>query len=308
MSSTTAPQPTLPDGLTTRPLRLTDSRAVFELMAAQQLVDIGHVAIEESDIISDWARPSHDLASRSVGVFDGEELVAYAELMGADRADTSVLPSHRGRGIGTWLARWLQALGREVGSTVVGMPVPQGSPGDRLLEALGFRVRWRSWVLTLPEGATIPERDLPPGYTIRPAAPGDVRAAHDVLEDAFLEWSEREREAFEDFEASTSGRPGFEPWNLRVALDGKGVVVGVSLVLVSDEGTTGYVDRLAVRKDQRNRGLAQALLVDSFAEARAHGTTTSELSTDSRTGALGLYERVGMVVHSTWVNRAIDLT
>ncbi len=307
MPSTTPPQPALPDGLTTRPLRTTDSRAVFELMAAQQLVDTGQVSIEESDIVSDWARPSHDLAGRSVGVFDGDELVAYAELMGADRADTSVLPSHRGRGIGTWLAHWLQQLGREVGSTVVGMPVPQGSPGDRLLEALGFRVRWTSWVLTLPEGATIPARDLPPGYTIRPAGPGDVRAAHDVLEDAFLEWSEREREPFEDFEASTSGRPGFEPWNLRVALDPHGDVVGVSLVLVSDEGTTGYVDRLAVRKDQRNRGLAQALLVDSFAATREHGTTTSELSTDSRTGALGLYERVGMTVSQVWVNRGIDL-
>ena len=59
--------------------------------------------------------------------------------------------------------------------------------------------------------------------------------------------------------------------------------------------------------DQRNRGLAQALLVDSFARAREHGTTTSELSTDSRTGALTLYERVGMVATSTWVNRGIDL-
>lgn len=308
MPGTTPTRLALPDGLTTRPLRPTDSRAAFELMAAQELADTGHVAIEESDIISDWARPSHDLAGRSVGVHDGEQLVAYAELMGADRADTSVLPSHRGRGIGTWLAHWLQQLGREVGSTAVGMPVPQGSPGDRLLKTLGFHVRWTSWVLTLPEGATIPERDLPPGYTIRVAEPDDVRLAHDVLEDAFLEWWVRERESFEDFEAATAGRPGFEPWNLRVALDPDGEVAGVSLVLVSDEGTTGYVDRLAVRADQRNRGLAQALLVDSFAAARRHGTTTSELSTDSRTGALGLYERVGMVVDQVWVNRGITLT
>jgi GNAT superfamily N-acetyltransferase len=299
--------PALPAGLTTRPLEKTDAHAVFVLMAAQQQEDIGEVAIEEADIVSDWARPSHDLGVRSVGVFDGDTLVAYAELMGADRADTSVLPSHRGRGIGTWLAHWLQDLGRRNGSTVIGMPVPQGSPGDRLLEALGYRVRWTSWVLKLPEGATIPDRDLPEGYVVRAAEPGELRAVHDVLEDAFLEWSKRDREPFEDFEAATAGRPGFEPWNLRVAVDPAGEVVGVSLVLVSDNGTTGYVDRLAVRRDQRNRGLAQALLVDSFARAREHGTTTSELSTDSRTGALTLYERVGMVATSTWVNRGIDL-
>jgi GNAT superfamily N-acetyltransferase len=297
----------LPSGLTSRPLRKSDSTAVFELMAAQELEDIGQVAIEEADIISDWAKPSHDLGARSIGVFDGERLVAYAELMGVDRADTSVLPSHRGRGIGTWLAHWLQDLGRSLGSPVIGMPVPQGSPGDRLLEELGFEVRWTSWVLKLPEGASIPERDLPEGYVVRTAEPGELEAAHDVLEDAFLEWSERERESFADFAAATTGRPGFEPWNLRLALAPDGSVAGVSLVLVSDNGTTGFVDRLAVRADQRHRGLAQALLVDSFAQARAHGTSTSELSTDSRTGALSLYEKVGMVADSIWVNRAVRL-
>lgn len=302
-----SPLPPLPEGLATRPLQKSDAHAVFLLMAAQEQEDIGEVSIEESDIVSDWARPSHDLGARSVGVYDGETLVAYAELMGADRADTSVLPSHRGRGIGTWLAHWLQDLGRRIGSSVVGMPVPQGSPGDRLLDALGFRVRWTSWVLKLPEGARIPERELPAGYVVRTAEPGELPAAHDVLEDAFLEWSVRDRETLEDFAAATTGRPGFEPWNLRVVLDQDGAVVGVSLVLVSDDGSTGYVDRLAVRPDQRNRGLAQALLVDSFAQARAHGTSTSELSTDSRTGALGLYERVGMIPESVWVNRAMDL-
>ena len=298
----------LPEGLTTRPLEKSDANAVFRLMAAQEQDYLGHVAIEEADIVSDWARPSHDLAARSVGVLDGDTLVAYAELMGADRADTAVLPSYRGRGIGTWLAHWLLDLGRSLGSSVVGMPVPQGSPADRLLDELGFRVRWTSWVLTLPEGATIPERALPEGYVVRTAQPDDLRAAHDVLEDAFLEWSERDREPFEDFMAATSGRPGFEPWNLRVAVDPDGDVVGVSLVLVSDNGATAYVDRLAVRRDQRNRGIAQALLVDSFARGREHGTLTSELSTDSRTGALPMYERVGMVVDHVWVNRAMDLS
>src|SRR6476620_8855084 len=133
--------PDLPEGLTTRPLEKSDAHDVFVLMAAQEQADIGEVAIEEADIVADWAKPSHDLAARSVGVWDDGTLVAYAELMGADRADTSVLPSHRGRGIGTWLAHWLQQRGRELGSAVVGMPVPAGSPGDRLLEALGFHVR-----------------------------------------------------------------------------------------------------------------------------------------------------------------------
>jgi mycothiol synthase len=302
----TDPAPVLPAGLTTRPLRREDSGIVFALMAAQEQEDLGTVEIEEADIVGDWAKPSHDLAARSVAVLDGDLLVGYAELMGVDRADTAVLPSHRGRGIGTWLAWWLRDLGRRLGSPVVGNPVPEGGPGDRLLAALGYEVRWTSWVLQLPPGTEIPERELPEGYAVRTATDADLRAAHGVLEDAFLEWSVRDREPFEDFRASLVERPGFEPWNLRVLTDDGGTVVGVSLVHVAPGGVA-YVARLAVRRDQRGRGLAQALLVDSFRLAREHGASVSELSTDSRTGALGLYEKVGMRSIATWVNRAVRL-
>ena len=81
--------------------------------------------------------------------------------------------------------------------------------------------------------------------------------------------------------------------------------MAVAVILLADR--CGYVNRLATRRDQHGLGLAQSLLVDSFAQSTAHGAKVSELSTDSRTGALGLYEKVGMVVTSTWVNRAIEL-
>jgi mycothiol synthase len=87
--------------------------------------------------------------------------------------------------------------------------------------------------------------------------------------------------------------------------DPAGEVVGVTVVYPF--GTEGYVDRLATRKDQRGRGIAQAMLVDAFAAAREHGALTSTLNTDSRTGALGLYEKVGMRVTQNWVHRGIDL-
>ncbi len=48
-------------------------------------------------------------------------------------------------------------------------------------------------------------------------------------------------------------------------------------------------------------------MVDTFAQARAYGAVTSALSTESRTGALGLYEKVGMRATSVWVNCAITL-
>ncbi|MPV90316.1 GNAT family N-acetyltransferase [Georgenia ruanii] len=293
----------LPAGLTQRPLALDDAAAVTAIMAAEELRDTGQVSIEEADLLADWQRPSFDLPTGTVGVLDGDRLVAYAELSGPDRAHAAVDPAHHGRGIGSHLAGWLQERARSVGSAVVGMPVPQGSPGDRLLEALGFHVRWTSWVLAMPDGATIAAPPLPAGVTIREATPAEHRAVWMVVEDAFLEWSARARQSFEDFGAQVLRRPGFEAWNLRVAAAPDGAVVGAAVVLLA--GTTGFVDKLAVRRDRRGLGLGQALLADAFAAARGHGAVRSELSTDSRTGALGLYQRVGMDVTSVWVNRAI---
>ena len=300
----------LPDGLSSRPLTMADARAVFEVIAAQEQEDIGSVEIEEADIVADWQRPSFDVSASTVGVFDGDRLVAYAEVGTDGRGDAAVRPEHRGRGLGTRLAAWMQDLARQQGHDVVGMPVPEGSPGDRLLESLGYVVRWTSWVLELPEGVEIEAQPLPEGYQIRTVdGEADQRAAHAVVEDAFLEWSVRERQTFEDFVAGIIERPGFEPWQLRAVVAPGGDVVGVCVVSVGDfdTGRCGFVSRLAVRRDQRGQGLAKAMLADAFGNAREHGAVRSELSTDSRTGALGLYEKVGMVVTSTWVNRAVTV-
>ena len=67
------------------------------------------------------------------------------------------------------------------------------------------------------------------------------------------------------------------------------------------------MDQIAVRREARGRGLGRALLVAAFAEARSRGATISRLNTDSRTGALGLYEHVGMVVVETYEHYAVDL-
>lgn len=205
------------------------------------------------------------------------------------------------------LADWTQQEARRQGGTLVGMPVPQGSDGDRLLTHLGYEVRWTSWVLEMPKGTSIAPQSIPEGYTLRDLRPGDERTAYQVIENAFSEWPERTPTTYEDWAAGAVLRPGVEPWQMRLMEDGTGTVVGAGFVILSRE--CGYVDQLAVRKDHRGLGLARALLVDSFELARSRGATRSELSTDSRTGALGLYERVGMEVTSTWLHRAIeDLT
>lgn len=297
-----------PAGLTSRPLTLADAAAVHAVIAAQELHDVGSVEVEMDDLVGDWQRPSYDLASSSVAVLDGERIVAYAEHLGEERYDAAVHPSYRGRGIGTWLAGWVQDLARSRGVAVLGMPVPEGSAGDELLTALGYDVRWTSWVLRLPPGAQVAGRDLPSGYALREATPADVEQVWTVVEDAFLEWSVRERARLEDFAAQVWQRPGFEPWHLQVVTGPDGDVVGVAHGWnTATAPVDTYVSRLAVAAAHRDRGLAQALLVAAFAAGRARGAVTSSLSTDSRTGALALYEKVGMRPDSVWVHRAVRL-
>jgi len=297
--------PGLPEGLTTRPLSLSDAPAVHAAIAAEEEVDLGAAELTLEDVLADWQRPSHDAGTSTIGVFDGDLLVGYGDLSDVDVAYTAVLPSYQGRGIGTAIAGWLQRTARAAGSSRIGTQVPEGSAADRLMRDLGYEVRWTAWDLELPAEREISARPLPDGYRLRDATAADREAAWTLVEDCFLEWSERGRMSFEDFGARVWDRPGYEPWNLRLLISPDGEVVGATHVFLAGEG--GYVARIAVRPDHRGRGLAPAMLVDAFGLAREHGAVRCYLSTDTRAGARGLYEKVGMEVASTWVNRAVTL-
>src|SRR3954471_22615995 len=119
----------LPEGLTSRPLRMDDAQAVYEVMARQEQADIGRVEIELADIVGDWQKPSFDVTASTVGVFDGEAMVGYAEVNASGRGDAAVHPAYRRRGIGTSLAGWMRGRTRELGGTVIGTPVPEGTAG-----------------------------------------------------------------------------------------------------------------------------------------------------------------------------------
>lgn len=296
----------LPDGLLPRPLVPADAQVVFELVAAAEAHDTGAAAIELEDVQGDWARGSFDLATESIGVWDGDRLAASGEVFKGRRADAAVHPDYRGRGIGSWLAGWLEECARSRGSKLVGQTVPSGSASERFFRARGYREGWTSWVLQLPAEVTIEPQPLPEGYTLRDFVGGeDGRTAFQLIEDAFNEWPDRDPARYEDWAPRGPLRPGFEPWQIRFAVDPSGTEVGVCYTILASG--TGYVDQVAVRRDQRGLGLARALLADAFGRAREQGATVSELSTDSRTGALGLYEHVGMQVTQTWRHWMTDL-
>ncbi|MGN6599502.1 MAG: GNAT family N-acetyltransferase [Actinomycetes bacterium] len=312
------PVPHLPAPYSARPLDYPDARTVYELTALCDEHDLGSSEVEFEDIDSDWKRPSFEPRRDDLGIFAGDELVGYAEVYKGFRAEVHVHPAHRGRGLGTVLLQWTEAQARSVGGTEVGQTVSDSlTDAVRLFQRHGYVPRWTSWALEMDlhpgddDQPTAASFELAEGYRLRDANladEADVRSAYRVIEDAFNEWPNRQPSTFEDWRAMTLGREGFQPWQLPLvtrATAHREEIVGAA-VLTTSFGSGGWVHQLAVRADSRGLGLARALLVHAQRVFASQGHSTMGLSTDSRTGALGLYERVGMHVRlsfTSWARR-----
>jgi ribosomal protein S18 acetylase RimI-like enzyme len=146
------------------------------------------------------------------------------------------------------------------------------------------------------------EVKIPDGITIRPFEPGDGQAAYQVIEDAFDDWQPRRKE-YDEWARMAIERSSFAPHLSPVAIAGD-ELVGAVISLDLPDSLDGYVEQVAVRKDQRGRGVAKALLATAAQAMHADGRTRLTLWTHSDTGALAMYERLGMTVRrSTTVRR-----
>jgi undecaprenyl diphosphate synthase len=298
----------LPAGLTARPPRQDDLPAMLALIAAYEQRVLGEPLVDLEDLEADWQRPSFDPEENALLVHEGDRLVACAEVHKARRASGCVHPHDWGRGVGSALVDWCIRTAAAQGGETIGQTVPDGDVAAvALFRSRGWEPLWTSWVLELPPGNVVPERPLPTGYRLRALRPGqDEPAAYRVIEDAFSEWPDREPTSYEDWTATVVQRPGFAPWQLLLAEDPQDRVVGACHLVLS--AGSGWVNQVAVARDHRGQGLAQALLAAAFGSAAERGATRSELSTDSRTGALALYERLGMQVRWAFTQWAGPVT
>jgi len=299
-----------PPDVKVRGATVADIAAVTSLVRAAEEHDHGVADMTLEDVESDWQRPGFEPAVDAVLVEEADRLAGYAEVPGW-RAHATVHPASRGRGIGTALLAWIEErasqrsdLGREVrvGQTIA----DTNETAAALFRKHGYEPRHTSWVLYLPEDVTIDHRPLPDGIVIRPFEPyTEERLVYQVIEDAFNEWPTRQPTSFEDWRATTTQRADFDPSLLLVAATADTVVGAAFAIAYPDEGS---VERLAVCRDHRGRGVAKALLKESFAEFRRRGLPAMGLSTDSRTGALDLYLDLGMVVRATYTHYSKLLT
>jgi mycothiol synthase len=285
----------LPAGLAAGPLTPADADAVTSVWVECEEHDDGRAEVVPADIASIFQSPRID----AVGVRDDGRLVALAIQLAPMMTWVAVLPSHRGRGVGTWLMDWTQAAARKVGGDACSQSVSEHEHAAiALLERAGYERRWEGWLFEIVlEHEPVPPV-LPGGYAIRAFEPGrDERAAFEVFERAFAEWPEYEARPFDDWVAVSLGRPGFAPELLGLCTRDDEVVGAALLTYDADKG---WVDQLAVARAHRGRGLGRALLVHAFGVTWRRGGRRCGLGTDSRTGARGLYEHVGMHVRKTY--------
>lgn len=296
----------LPAGFTWRPATMDDVEAVTAVIAASERHHTGTANVDTDDVRADYSRSSVDLARDTILVFEDGRLVAEGLVFNGRYANCSVLPDLEGRGLGTALLRWTQQTARAQGGSIVGGTVPdENAPARVLFLANGYEPAWDSWILEIAHEDEPPAPELPPGFSIRPFDQGEAEAVHRVIEDAFSEWESRPASPYEDWRSWALERRGFEPWTMPLVVRDDEIVGAAYLIHYPDD--IGWVQQIAVRKDHRGRGLGRALLHHAFREFFERGKRTTGLSTDSRTGALTLYEHVGMSVTHSYTHYAKDL-
>ena len=153
---------------------------------------------------------------------------------------------------------------------------------------------------------------LPNGFVMRPYChEADLPILVDLVRDSFSDHYGHIEQSFERdlemFRHWLDGSPVFDPDRVLLAMDeATGIVAGsvVPLREYQRRPGVGYIDMVGVRRAYRRRGLASAMLIQSFAEYWDRGikAVCLEVDGESLTNALALYERVGMRVQHSFVS------
>jgi mycothiol synthase len=297
-----------PPGYASRPATWDDLDAVAALVQACDLADSGVVDPVREHIDEDW-RTARDGLEPHVLLSHAQDgsLVGLAQVFGLNPersvdAWVRVHPDHRGRGLGAALAAWAEE--RAAGLVPDGArsklynSIPlEDEAGDRLLVQRGMVPVRVFWHMERDLTGALDPAEVPPDCEIRPYEhPADAQTVHDVLEDAFTDhWGYEPYPHELAMEQLARRDPGLI-WVAVCETTAAGALIARTLE------DTGWIDDLGVRRPWRGRGIARALLRQSFAELARRGIGSVALNVDSEntTGATRLYESVGMRARRAW--------
>jgi len=298
----------LPAGYRLRRPTADDAPAVADLKRAADVARDGESDVTPAQIVEEWALPrlvqSEDvwLVETSSGEVVGYALVWMEDPPNVFVAEQTVHPGQRGQGLGELLlelceSRAVAAAGHAAGgaATNLGVWTHEDDTARRALyERHGFAYV-RTFLRLDIDLAEAPATPVwPPGIAARRfRRRRDEAAVHAASEEAFRDHWRPDSMDLDEWLAFRFERPDLDLDLWWVAWDGE-QVAGSLLAFQSPLG--GYIDTLSVRRPWRGRGLGRALLREAFAELRRRGLPRAYLGVDSEnpTGAMGLYESVGM--------------
>lgn len=222
----------------------------------------------------------------------------------------TVLQEYRRRGLGRAILRANEARDRELsaafedaGGRTFASWIDDKQEGAReLLVAEGYEPARYGYVMRRADLDDVPDIPLPDGLELRPVTADHHRAIFEADEEAFRDhWGHREATE-EDF-ASLYAEPELDTSLWRVAWDGDQVAGDVMSYIWRSENQElgvrrGWLERIAVRRPWRRRGLARALIASALIGLREAGMDEAMLGVDTEnlTGALRLYESMGFAV------------
>lgn len=291
----------LPGGYRVRPAEVGDAASVGRLSAACDAALGALPALDEELLRRMWARPRFDLGTDAWVVEHEGSAVGYAQVWAEDGAHFSgfamVHPEHTGRGLGSALAGLIERRSAELAegdARLHSATIPEDDGAARLLNARGYAWARRFWHLQIEFVGPLEEIAPPNGIVLRSLDPDrDLRAVHALLEEAFEDHWDFVPTPFEEFLDQNVHQEDFDPGLWIVAVDEDrpvGVLAGAA------HGDRAAVDLLGVLGSHRGRGIASALLRRGFAAFQSRGLGRARLNVDSDnpTGAVALYQRMGM--------------
>jgi GNAT superfamily N-acetyltransferase len=298
----------LPAGFTASPLADADIDGVVGLVRACELYDSGQAMYERADLVADLVLA--DRQRDALVVRDpGGAVVAWGLIVRARTRCADVHPDRRGLGLGRSLVQWSVARAGQLGADRIGQTVEDTRDDARdLFQGSGALPVRTAWILRRddePAPPPAPPDDLP-GIVLRGSTPADEVEALEMMELAFSQWPDRQPSTLATWKAMVTRREGFTADQLQLAVGADDArIVGAAFLI--DDGQELWVDKLATHPGFRGRGIGSALMRRTFVLAHARGRRSTCLSTDSTTGALPFYERLGMRVTRSFTHWAIPL-
>jgi mycothiol synthase len=310
----------LPPGYRLRQPVAADAERVAEISNAETIAALGFGDTTVDELLADWSTPHEIEGPRGAVIEDAtgavvaylfvdvdsveQEVFGYATLPLAPPRD---LPAAVLAEIEERAAWWHAHAGIADGVLRLGaLDAPGAWPAA--LESAGYRRTRRFLLMRRSLAGPLEAPQWPAGVALAPFdREADARAVHAALAEAFADHYGPPFESFAKWWHTIFEQPGMEFRDDLVLVARAGDDIAGALVAAaraSESPAAGYVAELGVRRPYRRRGLARALLLESFQRFHALGRQEALLHVDeeSETGATSVYRGAGMREERMYAN------